>query len=147
MANHERRVVHEMAHCLRLKSKSSGQGKARFPVLHKSAHTGDFDEASIGQLLSLSTSKRFFPRKDVKGQRRAAGLRPGRRNAANTAGVSYQDGEVVGAAAPEIGEENRGRAMLEKMGWSRGMGLGALNNKGMLQPVVHTVKISKAGLG
>ncbi|KAL8898358.1 MAG: hypothetical protein Q9207_006742 [Kuettlingeria erythrocarpa] len=132
---------------LRLKSKSSGQGKARFPVLHKSARTGDFDEASIRQLLSLSTSNSFFPRKDVKGQGRAAGLRPGRRNAANTAGVSYQDGEVVGAAAPEIGEENRGRAMLEKMGWSRGMGLGALNNKGMLQPVAHTVKISKAGLG
>lgn len=140
-------MVHEMAHVLRLKSKSSGQGKARFPVLYKSARTGDFDEASIGQLQSLSAPKRFFPRKDVKGQRRAAGFRPGRRNAVNTAGFSYQDGEVVGAAAPEIGEENRGRAMLEKMGWSRGMGLGALNNKGMLQPVVHTVKISKAGLG
>ncbi|KAL8763141.1 MAG: hypothetical protein Q9184_000986 [Pyrenodesmia sp. 2 TL-2023] len=147
MANHERRMVHEMAHVLRLKSDSRGQGKARFPVLYKSSRTGDFDEASIEQLQSLSTSKRFLPRKDVKGQRRAAGLRPGRRDAANTAGVSYQDGEVVGAAAPEIGEENRGRAMLEKMGWSRGMGLGALNNKGMLHPVVHTVKTSKAGLG
>lgn len=54
---------------------------------------------------------------------------------------------MVGAAAPEIGVENRGRAMLEKMGWSKGTALGALNNKGMLQPVIHTVKTTKAGLG
>jgi hypothetical protein len=32
------------------------------------------------------------------------------------------------------------------MGWSKGMGLGALDNKGILQPITHTVKMSKAGL-
>ncbi|KAI4118712.1 MAG: hypothetical protein LQ345_001278 [Seirophora villosa] len=147
MANNERRMIHEVAHVLRLKSKSSGQGQARFPVLFKSTRSGDFDAAAIRQIDSLSSSRRFFPRKDVRGQRRSAGLRPRRRNAGNTSGAAYRDGEVVGAAAPEIGEENRGRAMLEKMGWSKGTALGASNNKGMLQPVVHTVKISKAGLG
>jgi len=60
--------------------------------------------------------------------------------------VSYRDGEVVGASAPEIGADNRGRAMLEKMGWSSGTALGALNNKGILQPIAHTVKTGKAGL-
>ena len=63
------------------------------------------------------------------------------------AAASYRDGDVVGAAAPEIGVENKGRAMLEKMGWSSGTALGALNNKGILQPVAHIVKNSKAGLG
>jgi hypothetical protein len=57
------------------------------------------------------------------------------------------DGDVVGASAPEIGVENRGRAMLEKMGWSTGTALGATNNKGILLPVAHVVKNSKAGLG
>ena len=57
------------------------------------------------------------------------------------------DGEVVGAAAPEIGAENRGRAMLEKMGWSTGMGLGANNNRGIVEPVSQIIKRSKAGLG
>lgn len=147
MANNERRMIHEVAHVLRLKSKSSGQGQARFPVLFKSNRSGDFDAAAIRQIDSLFSSRRFFPRKDVRGQRRSAGLRPRGRNAGNTSGAAYRDGEVVGAAAPEIGEENRGRAMLEKMGWSKGTALGASNNKGMLQPVVHTVKISKAGLG
>ncbi|KAL8945322.1 MAG: hypothetical protein Q9211_000152 [Gyalolechia sp. 1 TL-2023] len=144
MANKERRIVHEMAHVLRLKSKSSGAGKARFPVLFKTGRTGEFNQSNLDSVLN---SRRFFPRKDVKGQRKSALTRPSRRNAGKTAGVSYQDGEVVGAAAPEIGVENRGRAMLEKMGWSKGTALGALNNKGMLQPVIHTVKTTKAGLG
>lgn len=61
--------------------------------------------------------------------------------------VSYRDGEVVGHMAPELGIENKGRAMLEKMGWSTGTALGALNNKGIMQPVVHVVKTTKAGLG
>lgn len=147
MANKERRIVHEMAHVLRLKSKSSGAGKARFPVLFKTGRTGEPDQAVVNKLESVLNSQRYFSRKDVKGQRKSASTRPGRRNAGKTAGVSYQDGEVVGAAAPEIGVENRGRAMLEKMGWSKGTALGALNNKGMLQPVIHTVKTTKAGLG
>lgn len=61
--------------------------------------------------------------------------------------VSYVDGDVVGASAPEIGVENKGRAMLEKMGWSTGTALGAINNKGILLPVAQVVKNSKTGLG
>ena len=37
------------------------------------------------------------------------------------AGPRNMEGAVVGASAPEIGAENKGRAMLEKMGWSSGM--------------------------
>ena len=38
--------------------------------------------------------------------------------------------------------------MLEKMGWSKGMVLGALGNeRGILQPIEHVVKNSRAGLG
>jgi hypothetical protein len=78
----------------------------------------------------------------VTGGFRANGARGG-----GMAAASYRDGDVVGAAAPEIGAGNKGRAMLEKMGWSSGTALGALNNKGILQPVAHVVKNTKAGLG
>ena len=61
--------------------------------------------------------------------------------------ASYRDGEVVGAGAPELSAENRGRTMLEKMGWSSGTPLGALNNKGLLQPISHIVKNTRTGLG
>jgi hypothetical protein len=61
-------------------------------------------------------------------------------------GFSYRDGEVVGAGAPELGVENRGRAMLEKMGWSKGTALGATSN-GILLPIAHVVKNTRTGLG
>ncbi|KAL9584841.1 MAG: hypothetical protein Q9212_001873 [Teloschistes hypoglaucus] len=141
MAQQERKMIHEMANALRLKSKSSGQGKSRFPVLYKTGRSGDLNEAAMGKVESLLNPRRFFPRKDIRRPRKSAVT------ASNVAGVSYRDGEVVGAAAPEIGTENRGRAILEKMGWSKGTALGALNNKGMLQPVPHIVKTTKAGLG
>ncbi|KAL8735667.1 MAG: hypothetical protein Q9166_000836 [cf. Caloplaca sp. 2 TL-2023] len=147
MVHRDRKKVHEMANVLRLKSRSSGQGNARYPVLYKTGQTGDFDEASRFEMERLFNTKRFLPRKDVKGSGKAAVIRRGRGNTGKTVGVSYADGEVVGAAAPEIGQENRGRAMLEKMGWSKGTALGAMNNKGMLQPVTHIVKTTKAGLG
>lgn len=50
-------------------------------------------------------------------------------------------------SAPELGIENRGRAMLEKMGWTTGMGLGNPNNAGIVAPIFAKVKTSKAGLG
>ncbi|KAI4098491.1 MAG: hypothetical protein L6R37_006478 [Teloschistes peruensis] len=147
MAQQDRKMIHEMANALRLKSKSSGQGKSRFPVLYKTGRSGDFSGAAMGKVESLLNSKRFFPRKDMRRSRKSATSGHDRVTASNVAGVSYRDGEVVGAAAPEIGTENRGRAILEKMGWSKGTALGALNNKGMLQPVPHIVKTTKAGLG
>ncbi|KAL9592774.1 MAG: hypothetical protein Q9179_006378 [Wetmoreana sp. 5 TL-2023] len=147
MAQKDRKMIHEMAHVLRLKSKSNGEGRARFPVLYKTGRTGEVDEASLGKVESLLNSRLFFPPRDVKGSRKTAVPKLGRASAGNVAGVSYRDGEVVGAAAPEIGAENRGRAILEKMGWSKGTALGALNNKGILQPVTHIIKTTKAGLG
>ncbi|KAL8856908.1 MAG: hypothetical protein Q9178_006497 [Gyalolechia marmorata] len=147
MGHSDRKLVHEMANVLRLKSKSSGEGKSRYPMLYKTNRTADFDETAMSNIMKHLNSKRFLPRKEPKGSGKAAAIKRTRGNAGNTAGVSYHDGEVVGAAAPEIGIENRGRAMLEKMGWSKGTALGALNNKGMLQPVTHIVKTTKAGLG
>lgn len=64
----------------------------------------------------------------------------------NDTAATVRDGEIVGAAAPELGSGNRGHAMLEKMGWSSGTALGATNNKGILQPVTHAMKRTKAGL-
>jgi hypothetical protein len=85
---------------------------------------------------------------DVGGKRPGAGSsRVGKGGGFNSAAVSYRDGDIVGGSAPELGIENRGRAMLEKMGWSSGTALGALNNKGILEPVSHVVKTTKAGLG
>lgn len=142
MEKEERKSVHQLANAFNLKSKSDGAGKKRFPILYKTQRTQPFSELTFDAIAS-GMSKRFLKRPDVKGRK---AIRTQDRGA-NMAAVSYRDGDVVGASAAELGVENRGRAMLEKMGWSKGTALGAVHNKGILQPIVHVVKNSKAGLG
>lgn len=147
MGQQDRKLVHEIANKLRLRSKSIGKGKNRFPVLYKSSKTGEFDAGALNGIISRVGSGRYLPRKDT--HQRSGSSMSRRRFAGgfSHAGVSYHDGEIVGAAAPELGQDNKGRAMLEKMGWSTGTALGALNNKGIMKPVAHVVKTTKAGLG
>lgn len=57
-----------------------------------------------------------------------------------------RDGDIVGANAPVLGADNKGRAMLEKMGWSMGMVLGK-EGTGIATPIEHVVKNTRAGLG
>ncbi|KAL9099413.1 MAG: hypothetical protein Q9163_005085 [Psora crenata] len=133
-----RKTVHEICHKLALKTKSSGSGSMRHPVIYKTSRTRGFDEKAFARV-----PRNFLPRSGNGKKKGAPIVRP-RGNALTS--VSYRDGEVVGAAAPELGEENRGRAMLEKMGWSTGTALGA-SNKGISVPVTQIVKTTRAGLG
>ena len=149
MDKKDRKLVHEFANMVNLKSKSMGGGKNRFPILHKTSRSIQFDGMGVEDLEAMLNQRRFLPRND-KGIRRGGATKRsgnGRGGGAFEASVSYRDGEIVGAAAPELGLENKGRAMLEKMGWSKGTALGAVNNKGIMQPVIHIVKTTKAGLG
>jgi hypothetical protein len=143
----DRKVVHELANAFKIKSKSVGSGNNRAPILIRTTRTSVYVERNFNAI-EERLSRRFLPRLDVGGRRSGAvakRIRGG--GGVNNASVSYRDGDVVGGSAPELGVENRGRAMLEKMGWSSGTALGALNNKGILQPVSHVVKTTKAGLG
>ena len=146
MAQKERKIVHEIANVLKLKSKSSGSGKARYPVLYRTTRTAHC-QGNLDGLDAILSAKRFLPRPD-RTKKRGAPISSKGRGGFASAAVSYRDGEVVGAAAPELGQENRGRTMLEKMGWSTGTTLGAVQNtRGIVQPVAQVVKTGKAGLG
>ncbi len=59
--------------------------------------------------------------------------------------LSYKDGETVGANAPKLGPDNRGHVLLEKMGWSKGNGLG-VHQTGILEPISHKMKKNKTGV-
>lgn len=143
-----RKVLHELASAFNLKSKSSGDGNKRFPVLYRTLRTLEYSDRAF-DAIEAKISRRYLPRMDIGGGKKAGGpSKPkGGKGGFGNVTASYRDGDVVGASAPELGVENRGRAMLEKMGWSTGTALGALNNKGILQPVSHVVKTTKAGLG
>lgn len=145
MDKRNRKLVHELANTFNLKSKSMGHGRSRYPTLIKTKSTGSFNQSMFEAAEANLTRRAFLIRMDKPPNRKTN--KQSSRGTFNHSAVSYRDGDIVGAAAPELGVENKGRAMLEKMGWSKGTALGALDNKGILHPVEHIVKTSKAGLG
>ncbi|RAH48375.1 putative R3H and G-patch domain protein [Aspergillus brunneoviolaceus CBS 621.78] len=146
MAKQQRKLVHELANMLCLTSQSRGKGTNRFPIMNKTSRTPGFTQQTIPQLERILSKGKYVQRGSKSWDHKATKPAKARRGRPD-ASATYMDGEVVGASAPEIGAGNRGRAILEKMGWSIGTPLGATNNKGILQPVAHVVKNSRAGLG
>jgi hypothetical protein len=148
-----RASVHRLAKALRITSKShgkEGKGLGRYPVLIKTPYTRHYTAETIFEVDALFEQKKFFPKgayKSYKSARNGISGSSRRQDRGGVAAASYANGDVVGAAAPELGQDNRGRAMLEKMGWTAGMGIGKEGNKGSTDAIKHIVKTNKAGLG
>ncbi|QMW46157.1 hypothetical protein G4B11_009612 [Aspergillus flavus] len=146
MTKHRRKLIHDLANALSLNSQSRGKGSSRFPILHKTSRTPRYTQKTISYIDQIFSKGRFNHGATKSwDQNITKSAKPPRGRPDSS--VSYMDGDIVGASAPEIGAENKGRAILERMGWSTGTALGATNNKGILLPVAHVVKNSKAGLG
>lgn len=154
MDPHTRKGVHELSHKLGIKSKSIGGGDQRRPVLYRTKKTS-YNEREFEQVIVMikrrfgrQPSFKADSRKNRQGQKGPKGPKGSKPLGRSGGGAfSYHEGEVIGASAPELGTENRGRAMMEKMGWSTGTPLGASDNQGILHPVSQTMKKSRAGLG
>lgn len=148
MDKYTRKKVHSFAHTLGMTSTSRGSGLFRYTTLTKTARTGKFNDqnfASAARMIRRTWLQNpayrgpELPPSSIDPEWEAKWYGPSTRR--------LRDGDVVGEGAAEIAEGNRGRAMLEKMGWSDGMGLGATENKGRLKPVEQIVKRSRTGLG
>ncbi|TLD19421.1 R3H multi-domain protein [Venturia nashicola] len=149
MDSDRRKKVHELAKAFEINSKSRGTKQDRFPLLIKTKRTKKWN-AALFYARTKDVNAGYFPRLDAQSRNKTPGPRAFRRSAGgggNAPGTKYRDGDVVGAAAPELGAGNRGHAMLMKLGWAQGDALGAVDNKGILLPISHVVKNSKAGLG
>ncbi|KAK9316712.1 hypothetical protein V1524DRAFT_475270 [Lipomyces starkeyi] len=141
MAKNSRRAVHVLATAYNLSSKSIGGGTQRFTILFKNSRS--HLEADFGTL-SIMEDRFYLPRLDKKATK---GLVTKDFSKRGTGSFRHRDGDVVGSNAPEIDIENKGRQLLEKMGWISGSGLGVAGNVGMASPIMAKVKTSKAGLG
>ncbi|KAI9708531.1 MAG: hypothetical protein M1820_003993 [Bogoriella megaspora] len=142
MEKNGRELLHAAASIFKINSKSRGNGNARFTVLTKTKRTRPFDDG-VWQMKSgrfHKMSRHIGPVPQAKTPQRGG-------FAGNNPGDSYRDGDIVGSGAAELGVDNRGRAMLEKMGWSKGMALGSVENKGILQPIEQVMKRTRTGLG
>ncbi|GAP89812.1 putative g-patch domain-containing protein [Rosellinia necatrix] len=147
-----RKIIHVIANTFNIKSKSAGAGIGRYPVLYRTKTTLPYDEVLFEQAFSR-VRRTWFPRVDVDekvAQRtrvlRQTEIRTGKSRTGKSS-LTLREGDIVGQHASEIGVENKGRAMLEKMGWSKGMSLGTVETKGITVPLMHVIKKTKAGLG
>src|SRR3569833_1841504 len=106
-----RKVVHQLANRLKIKSKSTGSGDQRRPALYRTKQTPKYAASYVEEVVSRS-SRRYFPRLDMKsgGAKRQAGG-PGRAHQDET---TVRDGEVNKDTAPEKGAAKKNRAILEK---------------------------------
>ncbi|KAK3375951.1 hypothetical protein B0T24DRAFT_648108 [Lasiosphaeria ovina] len=151
MDKQARKLLHELANKFKIKSQSIGKSDQRRPVLYRTKHTVKYAETQEEEAAShvngaaVWIKRKYFHRLDVKGKAFLNSPTPGGRS--GNKAIMLREGEIAGASAPELGQDNKGHAMMEKMGWSKGMALGAIENKGILEPVAQVVKRSKAGLG
>lgn len=151
---HARKCLHTVASHLKIKSQSSGSGDNRHPVLFRTGRTLAYEERMFESIVNRVIRRPYFTRVDVdtetaKAARSGpAGLRKGASGLKrNDNAISYKEGEIVGQNAAELTSDNKGRMLLEKMGWSKGMALGTVDNKGIMMPITHVMKKSKLGLG
>jgi hypothetical protein len=142
MTKADRKFIHDLAGKFNLKSKSIGKGKSRFTTIFKASRSSiyEYDEEGVDSILR---QERFAKRMDVGGRARI-----NKGGASGNRGKRHKDGMVVGAEAPELSADNKGRIILEKMGYRAGMTLGVEgNSRGISEPVMAIIKMSKAGLG
>jgi hypothetical protein len=165
--NITRKVLHTIANKLGLKSKSHGKGNNRYLVITKTSRDYGYNEQLFARCQKF-VKKQYLPRTDVgshpppqgtsrRGPRatgpNAFSLSITSRNTTISTGfkgVSVRAGDKIGQGAPELHDAKgsaKARAMMEKMGWSAGQGLGKEENKGILNPVEQVVWYSRAGLG
>ena len=138
-----RKIVHTLAHAYNLSSQSHGSGQSRYTTLFKTSSTEStpLNEHKISAILKRTAwiGPTEGSLRGGKSYTRGDGETPSR-------GIKkHRDGDIVGGDAKEISSDNRGRVMLEKLGWRSGMGLGA-EGEGMKLPVFAVVKASKSGL-
>ncbi|ORY84441.1 hypothetical protein BCR37DRAFT_378465 [Protomyces lactucae-debilis] len=155
-----RRAVHIIAqHGYNLQTKSQGSGKRRYPVLYKTKHSSSaknlpdavfIEEVMVQAQKTIGYTSSTKRRDPMQIKTKGKGKIPGGGGISRAAGAGagkLRDGDIVGVDAPEIALSNRGRAMLEKLGWSHGTGLGVVGNIGISIPLTATVKNTRVGLG
>lgn len=129
---------------------AGGNGKHQYAKMIKRKNSHKYYNDNL--LAELKRGRPVFNRTDQKRPREEIVAQDGNlakdkargRNGVKT--TVYQEGEIVGATAPQIADSNFGRQMLLRLGWTHGEGLGAHGNKGISEPVMAKIKKTKEGL-
>lgn len=144
---HGLKTIGKMANFYNMKSRKFGKGIKSHIVVIKNKRT--FHSLPRYNEISVITRQRpVFNRTDAKRTKdEIANSKDGSKSRhANKGSLHVKEGDIVGEKAPEIGQENIGRRLLERLGWSKGEGLGADHNKGISEPIMAKIKNSKLGI-
>ncbi|GMF62461.1 unnamed protein product [[Candida] boidinii] len=126
---HGNKILSKLCECYNMLARKLGNPSVKYVVAVKNKRTyrkiPDYNAVS-----RMMKQRPVFHRKDVKRapEEVASENKSRRKNGINKAHVI--EGQVVGAEAPEIGKENIGHKLLEKLGWKKGDALGSDDNKG-----------------
>ena len=148
---HGNKTINKIAGFFNMKATRCGAGLHTYMKVSKSRKTFHY-LPRYDQIGSVLRQRPIFNRTDQKRPKseiiatdgNAKKDRERQRNKGKTASV--QEGDIVGSKAPEIGVNNIGRQLLEKLGWVKGEGLGIHGKKGISEPVVAVVKNTKLGI-
>ncbi|KAG5438955.1 hypothetical protein PCANB_002285 [Pneumocystis canis] len=131
-------------------SKSYGFEKSRHIILYKTTKIhNNYSKQCVDKILRSFNHKQhnlgvFQTKKSDKSENNYSRIHRNKNKNKNK--NRYHDGDIVGKNVPEIDKNNRGRIMLEKLGWVSGNGLGASDNKGIEVPIMAVIKTTKSGL-
>lgn len=141
----DRKIVHQLALCYNITSKSHGAGTSRCVYLHKRRETRiPSDFRKVDSIIAAAENIRAGGDKSIAKSIKQPKLD---KNSSNGGGSAAKPKEysVVGSEAKPIGDDNTGNAILLKLGWKPGQGLGS-SQAGMTEPVSVIYKSSRRGL-
>ena len=144
---HGHKTIQKLADCYHMSVLKAGkQGVRKYLKIVK--NKGTFKNYPNYDLIDkILRGRPIFHRIDKKPQYAKKGEKKNpHKSRGGSSQTRFKEGDIVGAEAPEIGESNLGRQMLQKLGWVQGQGLGVDGNKGINQPIVAKVKITKTGI-
>ncbi|KOG96948.1 Sqs1p [Saccharomyces eubayanus] len=140
---HGNKTVMKLAKHYNMKTSKIGKANHTSVVVEKVKKT-KWSTPSHNLIDQLLRQRPVFMRIDVKRPREEQAVFE--RTKTIRGKFQIKEGEIVGKDAPEIGNENIGRRMLEKLGWRSGEGLGIQGNKGISEPIFAKIKKSRSGL-
>ncbi|KAM3165105.1 Protein SQS1 [Lachancea thermotolerans] len=139
---HGNRTLMKFAEAYFMKGKKAGKGGKTHVIVEKVKKT-KWSFPNYNYINQLMAQRPVFMRIDVRKPRED---RIPSEKFSGKGKFQVKEGGIVGEDAPEIGTDNIGRRMLEKLGWSRGQGLGAHGNEGISEPIFAKIKKNKSGL-
>ncbi|CAI4049529.1 hypothetical protein SKDZ_14G1030 [Saccharomyces kudriavzevii ZP591] len=140
---HGNKTVMKIAKHYNLKSSKIGKANHTSVVVEKVKKTR-WSTPNYNLIDQLLRQRPVFMRIDVKRPREEQAMFE--RTKTIRGKFQVKEGDIVGQNAPEIGNENIGRIMLEKLGWRSGEGLGTQGNKGISEPIFAKIKKNRSGL-